>query len=196
VKCRELFAMYSKTGNSGTWMGTLKYMRPGEGYMLHRKSKGKVTFTYPFYESGSTYFENMAPKPSQAPQYASTMSMVAVADGVELEEGDKLVALSSGEIRGEALSIDSVFYMSIAGDQKAPLAFAIEREGEIIAATGEIMMYKVNDISGSPDEPTHINFVRNDIPQHGWYTVQGYKLNGKPSRKGIYIYNGKKQVIK
>ncbi|MBQ2589966.1 MAG: hypothetical protein II576_12000, partial [Prevotella sp.] len=73
----------------------------------------------------------MVPKPSQAPQYASTMSMVAVADGVELEEGDKLVALSGGEIRGEALSIDSVFYMSIAGDQKAPLAFAIEREGEI-----------------------------------------------------------------
>ena len=177
-------------------MGTLKYMRPGEGYMLHRKSKGKVTFTYPFYESGSTYFENMAPKPSQVPQYASTMSMVAVADGVELEEGDKLVALSSGEIRGEAMCIDSVFYMSIAGDQKAPLAFAIEREGEIIAATGEIMMYKVDDISGSPDEPTHIIFVRNDIPQHGWYTVQGYKLNGKPSRKGIYIYNGKKQVIK
>ena len=196
VKCRELFAMYSKTGNSGYWMGTLKYMRPGEGYMLHRKGKGDVTFTYPFYESGSTYFENMVPQPTHAPQYASTMSMVAVADGVELEEDDKLVVLSGGEIRGEAMSIDSVFYMSIAGDQKAPLAFAIERNGEIIAATGEIMTYKVDGISGSPDEPTHINFVRNDIPQHGWYTLQGYKLNGKPSKKGVYIYNGKKQVIK
>ncbi|MBP5712084.1 MAG: hypothetical protein J6W77_03655, partial [Prevotella sp.] len=196
VKCRELFAMYSKTGNSGYWMGTLKYMRPGEGYMLHRKGKGDVTFTYPFYESGSTYFENMVPQPTHAPQYASTMSMVAVADGIELEEDDKLVVLSGGEIRGEAMSIDSVFYMSIAGDQKAPLAFAIERNGEIIAATGEIMTYKVDGISGSPDEPTHINFVRNDIPQHGWYTLQGYKLNGKPSKKGVYIYNGKKQVIK
>ena len=34
------------------------------------------------------------------------------------------------------------------------------------------------------------------MPQHGWYTVEGYKLDGKPARKGVYIYNGKKQVIK
>ena len=86
--------------------------------------------------------------------------------------------------------------MSIAGDQKAPLSFVVEHDGEIIAATGEIIPYQVNGISGSPNEPTHINFVRNEIPQQGWYTVQGYKLNGKPSRRGVYIYNGKKQVIK
>ena len=29
-----------------------------------------------------------------------------------------------------------------------------------------------------------------------WYTVDGRKLDGKPSRAGVYIYNGKKQVIK
>jgi len=72
----------------------------------------------------------------------------------------------------------------------------VERDGEIIAATREIMSYEVDGVSGSLDEPTHINFVRNDVPQHGWYTVQGYKLDNKPTRKGVYIYNGKKQVIK
>ncbi|MBQ5980665.1 MAG: hypothetical protein IJL54_00640 [Prevotella sp.] len=196
IKCRELFAMYTKSNGSSYWMGTLKYMRPGEGYMLHRNGGGKGSFTYPFYESGSTYFETSLKARSRAPQYASTMSMVAVADGIELEEDDKLIALCDGEIRGEAISIDSVFYMSIAGDQKAPLSFVVEHDGEIIAATGEIIPYQVNGISGSPNEPTHINFVRNEIPQQGWYTVQGYKLNGKPSRRGVYIYNGKKQVIK
>ena len=29
-----------------------------------------------------------------------------------------------------------------------------------------------------------------------WYTVDGVKLNGKPMRKGVYIFNGKKVVMK
>ena len=29
-----------------------------------------------------------------------------------------------------------------------------------------------------------------------WYTVDGRKLSGKPTRKGLYIFNGKKTVIK
>ena len=29
-----------------------------------------------------------------------------------------------------------------------------------------------------------------------WYDMQGRKLNAKPTQKGLYIYNGKKQVIK
>ena len=30
----------------------------------------------------------------------------------------------------------------------------------------------------------------------GWYTLDGRKLNGKPTKKGLYIHNGKKVVIK
>ena len=30
----------------------------------------------------------------------------------------------------------------------------------------------------------------------GWYTLQGVKLEGKPTQKGIYVYNGKKVAIK
>ena len=29
-----------------------------------------------------------------------------------------------------------------------------------------------------------------------WYTIDGRKLNGKPTKKGLYINNGKKTVIK
>jgi hypothetical protein len=29
-----------------------------------------------------------------------------------------------------------------------------------------------------------------------WYTVSGVRLAGKPTKKGLYIYNGKKIVIK
>ena len=29
-----------------------------------------------------------------------------------------------------------------------------------------------------------------------WYTIDGQKLSGKPTQKGIYIHNGHKRVIK
>ena len=32
--------------------------------------------------------------------------------------------------------------------------------------------------------------------REGWYTLDGIKLNGEPTKKGIYIYNGKKVVKK
>jgi hypothetical protein len=90
----------------------------------------------------------------------------------------------------------SLFYLSIAGDVEAPLSFAIERNGEIIATTGEMMTYEANGISGSPAQPTQISFVKTDkLPQQGWYTLDGIKLPTAPKRSGVYLYNGKKQVI-
>ena len=32
------------------------------------------------------------------------------------------------------------------------------------------------------------------VQSEGWYTIDGRKMNGKPTKKGIYIYNGKKVV--
>ena len=29
-----------------------------------------------------------------------------------------------------------------------------------------------------------------------WYTIDGRKLDGKPTQRGIYINNGKKTIIK
>ena len=60
------------------------------------------------------------------------------------------------------------------------------------------------------DHPVYISFVDNseatgiqsvDTKQvaaddDNWYTLQGVKLDGKPTEKGIYIYNGKKVAIK
>ena len=57
---------------------------------------------------------------------------------------------------------------------------------------------------GSPDEPFVIDFtgatgidVVSGGYEHGkWYTVNGVQLQEKPTRPGLYIYNGKKVVIK
>ena len=70
------------------------------------------------------------------------------------------------------------------------------REGEIVATTGELMTFKANNVVGSPDVPTAINFVRADYENGKWYTVSGLQLQQKPKRKGLYIYNGRKVVLK
>ena len=197
LKSREEFAVFTETAHgAGYWSGSLQYMKPGEGYMLYRNSDESASFRYPFYEPGSTFFEGTVAQSRVEPIYANTMTLAASVDGVELQPDDRLLAFSDGELRGEALAIDSVFYVSIAGDKKAPLSFAIEREGEIIATTAEVMVYEKNAVSGSPTQPTAISFVREDLHQHGWFSVEGYQLQRKPTRRGVYIYNGKKQVVK
>jgi hypothetical protein len=200
LKSKTEFAMFTKGDNgSREWKGNLKYMKPGEGYMLYRQREGETSFFYPFYEPNATFFEeSSANRVPMVAAYAQNMTLTAVADGVDLQEGDRMIAYSDAEVRGEAVVTEgSPLYMTIAGDQKSPLSFAIERDGTIIAATGEIMTYQTNAISGSPAQPTKISFVRNgDMPQNGWYSVQGIKLDKQPVKSGVYIYNGKKQVIK
>ena len=206
VKSKTEFAMFSKGANGvRQWKGNLKYMKPGDGYMLYRQREGEFVFMYPFYETGSTFFEGTGG--NRAPicnDFSNNMTLTAQAQGIELQEADRIIAYANGEERGEAHwskeetdDQTQLFYLTIAGDKQVPLSFAIERNGEIIATTGEIMTYDVNAVSGSYQQPTSISFARiNPVPQHGWYTLEGVKLNGKPTRSGVYIYNGHKQVIK
>ena len=200
VKSKTEFAMFSKGANGkAEWKGNLKYMKPGEGYMLYRQRENTTTFKYPFYETNSTIVETASSRETDAASrsYANTMSLAAVTDGVELQEGDRLLALSEAEVRGEAIVGDSVVYMSISGDSKAPLSFAIEREGEIIAMTGDVLTYGADNVSGTPDEPTRISFAPVSLPeQEGWYTLQGIRLQSRPTKGGVYIYNGHKRIIR
>ena len=210
VKNQHTFAMFTADGKGGgEWLGTLKYMKPGEGYMLHRQGTTEAQFCYPYYEPGTTFIENSVNKaPQRGSNFSTTMSVVAEAVGVDVEEGDRLVAYAGGEAVGSvecrAQSVEfataagtPLFFLSIEGDVEAPLSFAIERGDEIIATTGEVMRYEADGISGSPAMPTQISFVTVDqLPKDGWYTLQGIKLQDAPTQSGVYIYNGKKQVIK
>ena len=208
VKNQHTFAMFTADGKGGgEWLGTLKYMKPGEGYMLHRQGTTEAQFCYPYYEPGTTFIENSVNKaPQLGSNFSTTMSVVAEAVGVDIQEGDRLVAYAGGELVGDtqlqSLPVregheGGLFFLSIEGDIEGPLSFAIERGDEIIATTGEVMRYEADGISGSPAMPTQISFVSTDqLPQDGWYTVQGIKLQKAPTKSGVYIYNGKKQVIK
>ena len=200
IKNRTEFAMFTVGANgSKEWKGSLQYMKPGEGYMLYRKNPETTTFTYALYEPDATFIEGSDESQMQSMAvYARTMSMTAMIKGVELEEGDRLLVINGAEIVGEAnAEADAPVYLSIAGDKSMPLSFVIERDGEMIATANDVLDYKTDAIVGSPYEPTVINFAKMDkLPQEGWYTLQGIKLGGKPQQSGVYIFNGKKIVIK
>ena len=41
-----------------------------------------------------------------------------------------------------------------------------------------------------------LNTKTGELDFDDWYDMNGRKLNGKPTKKGLYINNGKKIVIK
>ncbi|MBR1499060.1 MAG: hypothetical protein IJ615_05465 [Bacteroidaceae bacterium] len=58
---------------------------------------------------------------------------------------------------------------------------------------------KIVIFDGEDDEATGIAEIANSKSSNGkcdWYTLDGRRLNGKPSRAGVYIYNGIKTIIK
>ena len=200
IKSHTEFAYFSKAGNVGRWRGSLQYMKPGEGYMMLRKNADDAKFTYPYIEPGSNYRDDwtQAKTRSAAAESPNTMSVSAIVAGFDIEEGDHLVAYSNGMVAGEGIlgSDTEPAYISIAGSAQQPIWFAIEREGEIVASTNDVMTFKKNAVIGSPDKPETIYFVRSDYEDGMWYTVSGMKLQKRPTRKGVYIYNGKKVVVK
>ena len=46
------------------------------------------------------------------------------------------------------------------------------------------------------ETPTGISGVNKNAQVNGWYTVDGRKLSGRPTAKGVYINNGKKIIVK
>ncbi len=208
IKSHTEFAYFTKSGNNGRWRGSLQYMKPGEGYMMLRNADKEASFTYPFYELNSNFREDWTATTAQAPMRRSTMTVSTTIAGFEPQDGDLLLAYVDGEVVGrEALRLKGedrdtdedqpVCYLSIGGDDQKPIWFAIERDGEIVASTNEVMTFKANAVIGSPDVPTSIDFTRIDTEGEGkWYTVSGVQLQQKPTRKGVYIYNGKKVLIK
>ena len=62
--------------------------------------------------------------------------------------------------------------------------------------TASVRAYKLN--FGDGDETTGIVSMEDGRGQKEdvWYDLNGRKLDGKPTQKGVYIYKGKKVVIK
>ena len=206
IKSQDEFAVLNIVNGNRLWKGSLKYMRSGEGYMLKRNNDKEASFWYPSYWGASRYAgrggtDAQMRQPLYINPMATSMSVIAVTEGVDLQEGDRLVAYHGAEVCGVAeADADGHFYLSVAeSDSRAmsDVTFSIEREGELVGLANQRMSYVSDAVVGSVDEPTVINFVSADsYADGGWYTLEGIRLSGRPAEKGVYIFNGTKVLVK
>ena len=200
IKSQNEFAVLNIDAQGNRlWKGTLKFMQAGEGYMLRRQAENEVEFFYPQYLSSNRYGKVQKKKePLFQNITGESMNIIARVEGFDLQEGDRLVAYGGGEQRGmvEAGEND-IFFLSISKGEEKGIGFAIERDGEIVATAPMQLPYIGNDVRGTLDDPTTINFIDcSTLDGDGWYTLSGIKLGEKPVQKGVYIHNGKKTTIK
>ena len=208
IKSQDGFAIATRTAQGLVWKGTLHFMEAGKGYMLKRMADDEVRFSYPVYFSESRYNGSlMMSSQSRVSTRAdagksTTMNIVARAIGVELEEGDVLVAYCGPERMAQAVADDEGnFYLNVGSDASYPqaLTFSIERNGESVAMTGSNIVFEADAVIGRPDNPETIYFGKVDLQslENGkWYTLTGIELPGKPQQAGFYIYNGNILKIK
>jgi len=51
-------------------------------------------------------------------------------------------------------------------------------------------------IRGADSSTTEIGTFRLDRSSGAWYSMDGHRIEGLPTKKGVYIRNGRKAVIK
>ncbi len=205
IKSQSEFAVLTVDANGNKmWRGTLQNMRAGEGYMLKRNAPDDVSFTYPdYYNSRYSGNARVLTTPLLTNVSATSMTVVAVADGIDIQEGDELTAWRGAVACGIAKAdADGIFYLNIGdvteGTTSSELSFTLERDDQLVAmATPNQLSYAPDAAFGTPSQPTAIRFNNSDrLDADGWYSIDGVKLQGKPRQKGVYIHHNEKVIIK
>lgn len=170
VKSQTQMAMYS--GNLG-WIGSLTYMENGKGYMLQRQSQDDAVLQYPSKTSVGRKAKAAMAAAKNADgtnayfPYSANMTAVVEVEGVELQQGDRLVSYVAGEPRGYAEGITlpdgrTIFMLAVGGDKPEAVDVTIERGGNIIAKAPSAISYAANSNVGTINEPMHISFLGTD----------------------------------
>ncbi len=206
IKSQSEFATFSKAYG---WTGNLKYMKPGQGYMLkhyvtEEHPDSIVSFVYPYKDNEDYTLSSrqLKIKPLLENTQPTTMTMVASAEGVETHAGDILQAFADGELCGMAEAVEHdgkiLFFLSIGGSQRKALSYTVERDGQLLGSTASVDTYLADAIEGTTSLPKVIHFNDTSNYQEGtWYTISGVNLGkDRPTATGVYIFNGEKVVIK
>ena len=163
VKSQTQMAMYS--GNLG-WIGSLTYMENGKGYMLQRQSQDDAQLQYPSKTSVGRKAKAVksADEPTAYFPYSANMTAVVEVEGVELQQGDRLVSYVAGEPRGyaEAIALPdgrTVFMLTIGGDKPEAVDVTVERDGNVVAKAPSAIGYAANSNVGTLSEPMRISFL-------------------------------------
>ena len=124
---KEGFAEYF----NGNWYGSLKTLKPGQGYMYGNKD-GEHQFTYTIPGAKSELRANVTAENNRwvpaSSQFVNNMTMVAMVDGVNADSYE-VAAFVNGEVRGSARPIyieplDAyMLFLTIYGDEVEEMTF-------------------------------------------------------------------------
>ncbi len=214
VKNQSGFAVYSFA--NAKWVGTLKLMEPGVGYMYKSQASSAKTFTYPstapagsaaqakayVMDVDDLHFEAVP-----AETYPSNMTMIGqVVDNGMPVAGIEVAAYVGGECRATMRSdADGYLFLLVPGDAKARVmtlrTYILGEETELDLP----LNYQADKMLGTLGSPiliditnltTGIGRLGDDADDGEYYDLSGRKLATRPYQPGVYIRNGEKVVIR
>ena len=68
--------------------------------------------------------------------------------------------------------------------------------GEVDEDVPHSIIVRLLGADGEPTNVVSMDIQTGEISTDGWYSMDGVKLQGKPTKKGLYIHNGKKEIVK
>ena len=138
--------------------------------------------------------------------YPDNMTMVIqLTDGEAVVDSAEVAAFVNGECRGATRSYNGLYYLIISGEgSSVPMQLYTYLDGRMVLIDdsqyftsddniGDPWSPYVIDLQNLPDGISDIN--ADDYDPDAWYTLQGFRLSGRPELPGIYIYNGQKVAI-
>ena len=216
VKSQTAVAVYGPYG----WEGSLKALEGGHGYLYFTNDSTGKSFLYPAASSASAKARMAAPRraaeedelrifhPVELGLYPSNMTMVIrLMDGTAPVDTAEVGAFIGDECRGAVrASSRSLYYLVISGEGAGqPMTLRSCIDGQIIDIDTSLM-YVSDDNIGTSWEPyvIDLNEMRTGIStiaaadddDDDWWSIQGFKLDRKPTQPGVYIHHGKKVLIK
>lgn len=212
IKGKTAFATYT----DGAWAGELKYLTPGEGYMVQMGNAGTISFNREFTLSQQT--EVPAASRSLAPSfagwtidhsgYADNMAMIAHVGGLADVSRLTIYAFAGNECRGRGITEGDRQFITIHGRQGERFTFVAydEQTQTLYELVGSRAFAPVSGTYAAPvplfvGGVTTVEAIRNQSAvSNDLYDLQGRRVDSSasglaaPLKKGIYVRQGKKVV--
>jgi len=169
LKSQKGFAVYDSLLG---WVGSLSYLQPGEGYMLHAANQGTLTYPQPS-NLKSDYTEDSF---NTELQYSSNMTVIGALETnnlISVSSSDVVYAYANGKLRGQgkAVAIDGeyLFFVLLDGDQTADnLTFELQTtENPQTYSLNEHIVFESDAQFGSVSTPYQFSLSATNIKTVG-----------------------------
>jgi hypothetical protein len=163
------------------WIGSMRYMQPGHGYMYFSHKAGKLTYPKVSILSQQRIDEEAIVENDVngiARKYPLTMSVIAKIEGFTPSSGTSLKGEINGEVRGAVSPIDMadgtpLYFMTIHGENAAGnISFTLEDGDGNVFEVNESLSFTSDQLLGTPDQP--IILTLNDQEKGGGFLADAY----------------------